>query len=123
MRLNLILDRFSLISGLEPEKVSRWTPLCIDAKMQIEAMVKAGVDRDEEATVVRLSNCAAALAFYKYSLYAPDSNVESFTAGSVSIRLSETERERARGVWQEALESASDILDAPLEFSFRGVRI
>lgn len=120
MRLNLILDRFSLISGLKPEEISRWTPLCIDAKREIERRVKSGVNLNEE-TEIRLSNCAAALAFYKYSLYSPDSQVEAFSAGNMSIKLSQKEKERAENIWLLEEREAEDILTLEQDFSFRGV--
>lgn len=120
MRLNLILDRFALISGLEPEAVSRWTPLCIDAKAEIERRCKSNKKADEE-TEIRLSNCAAALAFYKYSLYAPEAQVENFTAGNLSVKLSAKEKDRARELWVSEEKGAEDILDTEQDFSFLGV--
>lgn len=123
MRLNVIIDRFSLISGLEPEEVSLWTPLCVDAKVYIEGRIKPGVDQEDENVKRRLSNCAAALAFYKYSLCCSQADVESFVAGSMNIRLSQTERQRAKTLWQEEAESAEDLLSLPVSFSFKGVRV
>ena len=122
MRLSDVITRFTLISRLEPDKVSVWTALCIDAMQQINRMVLNGVEQDEE-TCIRLANCAAALAFYKFSFYAQDADVRSFTAGSVNVTVDSTLTERAKAVWEQELSAASDILRVSDDFSFRGVRV
>ncbi len=122
MRLNFIIDRFSLISGLKPQEVSKWTPLCVDAKMQIERRVRSGVKLDEEKEI-RLSNCAAALAFYKYSLCAPENSVESFSVGTMSVKISAEEKERAKNLWLMEEREAEDLLESEQDFAFVGVAI
>jgi len=122
LRLNLVIDRFALISGLEPEEVSRWTPLCADAVVQIEGMKRSKV-KDDEKTIRRLSFCAAALAYYKYTLFTKEAAVSSFSAGNLSVGISVTERERAKQLWEEELRGASDLLEAQSDFCFLGVRV
>lgn len=122
MRLNDVLKRFTLISGLESEQVSVWTALCIDACQQIKRMLLPDVEMTEENSR-RLSNCAAALAYYKFSFYAQDADVRSFTAGSVNVSMAHTIMERAEKIWQQEQLDASDLITVPGDFSFRGVRI
>ena len=123
MRLKDVISRFALISGLKPEEVSVWTALCIDAMQQIRRMMLPSIMLDVE-DCRRLSNCAAALAFYKFSFYAQDADVRSFTAGSVTVNTEHTLIERARLVWQQEAADASDLIKPPEDdFSFKGVRV
>ena len=122
MRLNDVIQRFTLISGLKPEQVSVWTALCIDACEQIKRMVLPTVEIND-TNRMRLANCAAAFAYYKFSFYAQDADVRSFTAGSVNVNMAHTVMERAEKIWKQELADAADIIETPSDFSFKGVRV
>lgn len=110
MDLQEILERFSLISGLSDEEASLWEPLLIDAQKEIESKLKSSVD--QEADGRRLNVAAAALGFYKYTLYRlSGSGMGSFSAGDLSINLNDKESINiALNIWQEAKASIYDLL-------------
>ncbi len=122
MRLNETINRFALVSGLEPEEVSKWTVLCCDASKEVERMVPGGVKLSEE-NVLRLSRGAGIYAYYKYCMYAYVTKVKGFTAGNVSVTISQDEMEHAEKLWKAERESLCDILGEESGFSFRGVRV
>lgn len=122
MDLQEILERFALISGLTMEEVSPFIPILEDAKKDIESKVLDGVDKTAESR--RLNAAAAAFGFYKYVLYkASGSGMESFSAGDISIRHSDSQAvDMARRVWNEAKCAACDILKDD-DFLFERIRI
>lgn len=122
MRLNEVLERFSLISGLEGEELSRYAPLCIDAISGIKSRVPK-LDKIGCEDMRRLVNCAAALAFYKYTLYAPEGLAESFDTGSLSVKMSKSPQERARLILTQELRGAEDIVCFDDDFVFKGVAV
>lgn len=120
MRLNEVINRFALVSGLEPCEVSKWTPLCIDAMNEIKSMAKKDAEKSAENSL-RLSNLAGVLAYYKYSMYAVG-DVKSFTAGSVSVTAADDIIERAEKLWKTERRSLSDLL-TPEGFYFGRMRV
>lgn len=121
MRLNEVINRFSLVSGLEPREVSKWTPVCIDAMNDLKQRLRKGVPSCEE-DVLRLSACAGVLAYYRYCLYMSGSQAKSFTAGSVSVTMTEFDTEKARKLWEFERKSVEDLLESEEGFFFRRVR-
>lgn len=122
MRLNETINRFTLVSGLEPEEVSKWTVLCCDASKEIERMVLPGAVLSEE-NILRLSKAAGVLAYYKYCMYEYGAKVKGFTAGNVNVTMAQTETEHAEKLWKAEKESLWDILGTESNFSFQGVRV
>lgn len=120
MRLNEVINRFSLVSGLEPDEVSKWIPVCIDAMNELKGKLLPDV-LDKEENVLRLSACAGVLAYYKYCLYQQGRDVKSFTAGSVSIAMSEFDPQKARKLWELERASVADLLVSPEDFCFKRV--
>lgn len=120
MRLNEVINRFALVSGLEPAEVSRWTPLCIDSMNEIKTLLrkKGGLSPEDS---LRLSNCAGVLAYYKYTLYAGQ-DVRSFTAGSVSVTTSDDVTLRAKELWEYEKNSVEDLISSD-GFCFRRVSL
>ncbi len=122
MRLNETINRFALVSGLEPCEVSKWTVLCVDATKEIERMILpcAVLTQDNE---LRLSNAAGVLAYYKYCMYSHVTKVKGFAAGNVSVTVSEDEAEHAFKLWQTEKEAIGDLIGTESGFCFQGVRI
>ena len=116
-----ILERFSLISGLSAEEASLWEPLLIDAKEELECKLKDYVDTVAEAR--RLNVAAAALGFYKYTLYkVSGAGMGSFSAGDISINLNNKEiLNAALNIWLEAKATISDLLKDD-DFLFKIIR-
>lgn len=121
MRLNEVIDRFALISGLPADEVSIWTPVCVDAMCEVEAKALDTAVKDER-TSRKLSNLAGVLAYYKYCLYSYR-NVQRFEAGSVSVTISGETLEFAKKLWEEEKNSAVDCLKAEGDFFFKRVRL
>jgi len=122
LRLSEVIERFSLISGLEGEELSRYVPLCVDAVSRIKCRA-CGAEKLGLGDVRRLENCAAALAFYKYALYSQEGTIESFEAGAVKVSLGKGLLERARMILDEELRGAQDIVSLEDDFAFKGVRV
>lgn len=123
MRLSNVLERFSLVSGLEGKELSRYAPLCADAISRIKAGMKLPLESLGDEDVRRLEGCAAAMSFYKYTLCAPEGSVESFGAGALSIRLGKNPIERARMMLMEECRAVAHIVSFEDDFAFRGVRV
>ncbi len=122
MRLNEVINRFTLVSGLEPHEVSMWIPVCIDAMLQVKAKASKEALSDEES-ILRLCALAGVLAYYKYCLYMERDEVKSFTAGSVSITKAQYDTKKAHDLWEFEKNGVSDLLQSHEDFCFRGVRL
>lgn len=122
MRLNEVINRFTLVSGLEPHEVSMWTPVCIDAMLQVKAKASKEALKCEES-VLRLCAMAGVLAYYKYCLYMERDEVKAFTAGSVSITKAQSDAKKAYELWEFEKNGARDLLSSDDDFCFRGVRL
>ncbi|MBQ9742440.1 MAG: hypothetical protein IJV88_02040 [Ruminococcus sp.] len=120
MRLNQVIDRFALVSGLCGEELSRWTPLCVDAMNQVSKMLRPNMT-PSEADSLRLSAFAGVLAYYKYTLYSRG-GIKAFTAGSLSITEEDDKSRRAKLLWEAERESVADLI-APEGFFFGRVRV
>ena len=122
MRLNDVINRFALISRLEPDVVSKWTVLCVDAMQYMKQRLRSDADLCEE-NMMRLANAAASLAYYKYTLYEPSAAVKTFTAASLAVSLGEDEKQRAKALWQEEQRLVADLVRIDDDFCFKGVRV
>src|SRR5574344_624870 len=111
-----VLKRFSLISGLEGEKLSRWTPLCEDAVDFCSShLTKSELSENQERC---FCNLAAAFAYYKFCICDFD-GVNTFVAGDVQIRKSDV-AENAKRIWDNELLLCRDFVDLG-GFCFFGV--
>ena len=119
MKISYVIDRFSLISGVEGEELSKWIPVCIDAMEEVKAMAR-GDALEDEALARKLSNFSGVLAYYKYTLYAGE-NIKSITAGTVSITNFQEARVRARELFEREKEELKSILELPKDFCFQRV--
>ena len=122
MRLNEVINRFSLVSGLEPSEVTKWTPVCVDAMNEIKRKVLPGVLEDE-GNVLRLSACAGVLAYYRYCMYKNGDKTKQFTAGAVSVTMENSDTEKAQKLWEFERRSVEDLLTSTEDFCFRRVNV
>lgn len=118
--LNAILNRFAFLSGLTLDEAVSFTPICNDAKEEIQLKIKPCVNESAESG--RLEAAAAALSFYKYILHkASLQSTQSFSAGDISIKEDiKQQLESARSIWYEIRASVCDILQDD-EFCFQKV--
>lgn len=122
MRLNEVINRFSLVSGLEPSEVTKWTPVCIDAMNEIKSKALPEA-LENEADMLRLSACAGALAYYRYCMYKNEDRTKQFTAGAVSVTMENTNTEKAHKLWEFERKSVEDLLVSTEDFCFRRVSL
>lgn len=110
MDIQQVLSRFSLIANLKTEEAQPWLPICNEAIDYVLEHLKPHVNEEKDSR--RLITAAAALAFYRYSLYrASGSGMDSFSAGD--IRITENKKETVQSafaVWCEAKGAISDLL-------------
>ncbi len=122
MRLNEVINRFALVSGLEPCEVSKWIPVCIDAMNELKGKLIPNA-LDSEENILRISACAGVLAYYRYCLYRSGSEAKSFTAGAVSVTMSEFDTEKARKLWEFERKAVEDLLVSDEDFCFKRVSV
>lgn len=120
MNLQSVIERFSIVAKLSIEETSPWIDLCKDSTEEIERNLKSDVDIELNSR--RLESAAAALSFYKYTLYrASASGMESFSAGELKIKNDCNSSVRiASTIWREAKKSISDLLK-DTDFAFERI--
>ena len=106
-----VLKRFAMIASLTVEEAAPWITLCEDSICEIKKHVKEGVDMESKER--QLNAAAAALSFYKYTLYrASGTGMDSFTAGDISIKSEKKASvQMAYNVWTEARSCVCDLLE------------
>lgn len=115
-----ILDRLALMAGLSDEEAAALLPLCGEAAADLRRALRPGVN--EQTQSGRLTAAAAALAYYRYTLFrAPGGGWESFTAGDISVRQDgKTAVLLTKQVWLDAQSAVADLLEDD-GFCFRQV--
>ena len=119
MRLNEIIDRFSLVSGLERKEISRLLPVIIDCKELFEERIIRELTRSEERRAV---HACAVYAYYRTSLISGGDAVSSFKAGDVQLETN-ADKTAARSLWEEEKAAVADIVALDDGFSFKAVRV
>lgn len=122
MRIERVAERFSLLSGLEGEELSKWTPLLKDGVAYVSALLKKGVK--EENHLERLESATATYAYYKWILCSEDNNATSFKAGDVTVSQSHSgaTADWAYQLWKQSLNEIADITVSD-DFFFKGVEV
>lgn len=120
MNLDEIVMRFALVANLTLEEATLWVPICSDAAEDIKIKLKKNVDLELNSR--RLTSAAAALSFYRYTLYrASGTGMNGFTAGDIKIEdNSNTSIKTAVAVWKDAKKNIADLLEDE-EFVFKQV--
>ena len=105
-----IIERFSLISNISLKESVKWEPILCDVIAEIKSRLRENIDVEMHGR--RLNTAAAALSFYKFSLYrASQDSTTSFSAGG--IRIHEDSRrniQSAYSIWNEAKALISDLI-------------
>lgn len=110
MNTQEVLSRFAIMANLTIEEASIWTTLCEDTIEELQKHIKDGID--EEKSARQLNAAAAALSFYKYTLYrASGMGMDAFSVGDISIKGDKKlSVQTAYKVWQEAKGSICDLI-------------
>lgn len=119
MRLNDIIERFTLVSGLERKDVSRYLLLIVDCRDYFEQRLR---DDLSEADMRRAVHACAVYAFYKISMLSAKDAVDTFKAGDVQFGL-QADRADIKSMWDSERAAVADILDIDDDFVFRSVRV
>lgn len=117
MSLKGIIERFTLVSGLEMKDVSRYLPILIDCKEYFEAHFRHELSDSETR---RAEHACAVFAYQKVSMIGGLSELDSFKVGDVQIGINALGSAAAK-LWAQELDSVSDILDLDGDFAFRSV--
>lgn len=118
MRLKEIIERFTLVSGLEMKDVSRFLPIIDDSKAFFEAR-SGGLS---ESDLRRAEHACAVYAFYRVSQMGRLDDLRSFKVGDVQMNV-EAIGEAAEKLWKTERDNIADIVDIGGEFAFRSVRV
>lgn len=119
MSLKEIIERFTLVSGLEMKEVSRYMPIIEDCRLYFESRAGEGLS---EADTRRLEYSCAVYAFYKVSRAGRLDGLRSFKVGDVQMEI-EDYGAYAEKLWAEERDNISDLIDVNGGFAFRGVRV
>lgn len=120
MSIDNILNRFMLISGINKDEASELVGVCSESNEYIQSITNNATDENNTAL---LENAAAALSFYKYTLYlAGSGRLRGFTAGDVTFDSGEDAVKYALELWVQARKEISDyIIDKSDGFAFLSV--
>ncbi|MGN0459312.1 MAG: hypothetical protein ACI4HL_00195 [Ruminococcus sp.] len=122
MRIERVAERFSLLSGIEGEELSKWTPLIKDSVAYVSALIKPGVKESEH--LERLESASATYAYYKWILCSEEKDSSSFKAGDLSVSQSHSgaTSQLAYQLWKQSLNEIADIT-VTNNFFFKGVGV
>ena len=122
MNLNEIIERFTLVSGLKMNEVSRYLPLIADCR---ELFLERASGELSEARQRRLAHACAVYAYYRVCLLLRDGGLESFKAGDVQMNTAKFAElcDGAQRMWEEERTVISDIVSFDEGFAFRSVSV
>lgn len=122
MNLNDIIDRFTLVSGLEMRDASRYLPIIIDCKSYMEERLSDGLT---DAQQKRAAHACAVYAYYKLCMTLREGGFDYFKAGELQLSSKKAEdiRTAAEHLWDEERKAIADIADFDSGFGFRSVRV
>ncbi len=118
MSLKGIIDRFTLVSGLEMKDVSRYLPIIKDCCLYFEEHLRRDLS---EADIRRAEHACAVYAFYKISMMGGTEALSMFRVGDVQMQI-ESPGAYAEKLWAQECEAIADIADIG-GCVFRGVRV
>ncbi|MGN1131922.1 MAG: hypothetical protein ACI4RL_03375 [Ruminococcus sp.] len=122
MRIERVAERFSLLSGIEGEELSKWTPLIKDSVAYVSALIKPGVKESEHLEL--LESASATYAYYKWILCSEEKDSSSFKAGDLTVSQSHSgaTSQLAYQLWKQSLNEIADITVSD-NFFFKGVEV
>ena len=120
MNINQICERFTLLTGISEDELSKWMPLIYDAEKYVKSILKDDVDEQRHNVV--LSSAVGTYAYYKWCMYCNGNNSSSFKAGDLTISEdnSYVSLERAENLWKECKKEMAPLTVCD-SFFFKGV--
>jgi hypothetical protein len=120
--LNLVSQRFIMLTDISPEELEKWMPLIEDSEVYVKSLLRDSVNIDSYSR--ELSSAVGAYAYYKWSLITSKGEAKSFKAGDVSITetTGSSQSDEALKVWKNALDEIA-FLTKDRGFYFRGVSV
>lgn len=100
MKIDDVMERFELLTELQPEEAEHYRLLCEDASLSVKSMLQ--LDAPEEADRLYCF-AAAALAAYRKALADSNSGEESFAAGDIEVSRRRAELQNAQALWGDAM--------------------
>ena len=122
MNLNDIIDRFTLVSGLSMNDVSRYLPIILDCKSYIEERMHDGLSASQ---LKRAAHACAVYAYYKLCMTVREGDFEYVKAGELQLKAKGAAdiRAAAEHLWSEERRAIADIADLDDGFCFRSVML
>lgn len=110
MDLQEILTRFALIANLNLEEAAPWITICNEAASQLRSKLKDPDSEDKNSE--RLNAAAAALSFYKYTIYRSSGlGMNNFSIGDIRINSdSKISIDTAKSILDDAMSDIHDLL-------------
>lgn len=119
MSLKDVLNRFTLVSGFERDRVSHYLPIILDCIRIFQEKIQN--NNFSEVDMLRLTHACAVFAYYKVSLCLGSESFTSFKAGDVEFDV-ENVKQTALSVWESEKAQIADLLGND-DFSFMRVEV
>ena len=119
MSLKDVLNRFTLVSGFERDRVSHYLPIILDCIRIFQEKIQH--NNFSETDMLRLTHACAVFAYYKVSLCMGSEAFTSFKAGDVEFDV-ENIKQSALSIWQSEKAQIADLLGND-DFSFMRVEV
>ena len=119
MRFKEIIERFTLVSGLELKDVSRFLPILGDCRAYFESLLPEELSESDQR---RAEHACAVYAFYRVSQMGRPDDLRSFKVGDVQMDV-DAIGEAAKKLWESERENVSDLIDISGGFAFRSVSV
>ncbi|MGN0519083.1 MAG: hypothetical protein ACI4II_10215 [Acutalibacteraceae bacterium] len=109
MDLNRIIARFAVLADLSIAQTSDFTDICTDSMNHIDSIT--AITEPSEADISMLEGAAAALSFYKYTLFLMGSgSARGFSAGDFSLDGLGAAADHALALWMQAKKEISHLI-------------
>lgn len=110
MDLQEILTRFALIASLNLEEAAPWMTICNEAASQLRSKLKDPTA--ESSNSERLNAAAAALSFYKYTMYRSSGlGMNNFSIKDIKINAdNKLSISAAKSILNDAMSDIHDLL-------------
>ena len=109
MDLNKIIARFAVLADLSISQTSAFTDICSDSMGYISKIT--AIDEPTESDIGMLEGAAAALSFYKYTLFLMGSgSARGFSAGDFSLDGLGAAADHALSLWMQAKKEISHLI-------------
>jgi hypothetical protein len=107
MSLNEVIERFTLVSGMEMTETSRVLPLILDCYEDFTERVRDGLSESQQR---RLAHACAVYAYYRMCLIPQGDGIASLKAGDLQITAGDR-LAGAQRMWDEERAVVSKLID------------